>query len=135
MKLEKDEIIKILNKRLNFNKRFLCIGVVFTILTFFTKSYFYCVYFLVFTVAILFNIKRIKDDIVSSEKEEFDEFEGTVVDFFPENKKEKKWVLFLLTQNQGKVEEFVFEEKPKVNEKDKVKVVCTKKLKTPVKVL
>lgn len=99
MKLEKDEIIEMLNKRLSFNRKLLCIGVGFAISTFFTKSYFYGVYFLAFTIAILFNIKRIKDDIVSSEKEEFNEFEGTVVDFFPENKKEKKWILFLLTQN------------------------------------
>lgn len=128
----KEQAIQMLNKRLKQNQILLYGAIVIAaiVLLIDLSNVYWSVLFISIGALSLSNINACKDDKKKLAENRESKVEGTIVDVFPENDKELKWIIFFSPTHRKKiVEEFVVEYKPDVEEGDEVIASYSPKMK------
>lgn len=107
MKIETSEFESFINKQLRLNQILFYVSVFISILIFIKNqnNVFWAMYFLFVGSFTLFNIQQAKQDKKMLKKGQFEKEKGILLDIFPENEKEKAWIILMQKEN-GKLKEF-----------------------------
>lgn len=138
MHFQTNEIMKEIQKKLRFNQFLLFICLLSTLgsIILLSDKLYFAVTFVLLASFSLPNINKCKMDIDKLMKNELETIEGKVVDYFPESEsnKSKRWILFLL-DNDEQVTEIFFKTDVNLKEKTHVTVKITPNMKIPVELL
>lgn len=134
MNITLEEFEQYIHPRLRLNQRLLTLSVIISCALFlFNTGYvLWSMYFLAIGSLSLFTINNCKTDRKHFRSGQLPAVNGKLVDLFPEDEKEKNWIVFI-QEADGKVKEFTIPFKPELELEKEYHGLYTPKLKMLVK--